>query len=365
MKESRKREMPKARKAVNESGIESRFCLLALFRVFGLSRFRDSARAIGLPIVLLLLEASLAAQQVKQLDPAGWGSDHVGKPVPAFTSGDECLFCHRMDVGPAWGANRHGQTVRSADPKANALEALAQMPEAKGLAAEVELLLGGRNQIRFLKRSTEHGRLDLLSVAWRPNKSGAEGKFTALENPHWDRHAFGSRCVGCHATGVDSARQTFAAVSHDCFVCHGEPSEKHTTEGRLVWLSPKRQDPAAVITSICAQCHLRTGTSRSTGLPYPNNFVAGDNLFRDFPVDLSAAALEKLNPGDRHVQQNVRDVVLLGQEKVTCLSCHNVHQQTTQKHHRVANNSICLTCHEAASKRERVPYEVHSAVCGY
>src|SRR5437867_3363684 len=31
-------------------------------------------------------------------DPA-WGSDHIGKPLPEFASGDECLFCHR-DVGP-------------------------------------------------------------------------------------------------------------------------------------------------------------------------------------------------------------------------------------------------------------------------
>ena len=47
-----------------------------------------------------------------------------------------------------------------------------------------------------------------------------------------------------------------------------------------------------MVTSICAQCHVRTGKSRSTGLPYPNNFVAGDNLFRDFQVDFSDEALE-------------------------------------------------------------------------
>src|SRR5205085_5362444 len=122
---------------------------------------------------------------------------------------------------------------------------------------------------------------------------------------------------------------------------------------------------AAVVTSICAQCHLRTGESKSSGLPYPNNFVAGDNLFRDFRVHLSAAVVEWLNPGDRHVQENVRDVVLLGRETVTCLSCHNVHQHSAQKHHRVADGAICLNCHSTRSKKIRVPYEVHSKTFGY
>ena len=111
---------------------------------------------------------------------------------------------------------------------------------------------------------------------------------------------------------------------------------------------------------------MRTGQARSTGLPYPDNFVAGDNLFRDFEVDLSAAALERLNPADRHIQENVRDVVLLGQEEVTCLSCHEVHKQSTLKHRRLVKTDLCLNCHEATgSMKVRKSYEVHSKTCGY
>lgn len=325
----------------------------------------DSIKTLVIAACLTFAASQLPAQQPMRLDPAVWGGDHVGKPVPAFTSGDECLFCHRMDVGPRWSANRHGQTVRTADPEADALKALAKLPEVKDLAAEVELLLGGSNRMRFLKRSAEHGRLDLLSVEWVPGKSGSEGMLASREKPYWDNRTFASRCAGCHATGVDSVRQTFSAVSHDCFVCHGEPPEKHTTESGLVLLSPHRHDPAAVVTSTCAQCHLRTGVSRSTGLPYANNFVAGDNLFRDFQVDLSEAALQRLNRADRHVQENVRDVVLLGREGITCLSCHDIHEQSSRKHHSVVAGGICLNCHGPASKKVRVPYEVLSATCGY
>lgn len=297
-------------------------------------------------------------------DPAAWGSDHVGQPVLNFTSGDECLFCHR-DVGPGWPTNRHGQTIRTADPNLPAISALLDAPQFKSLGGEAGFLMGGRIQQRFLKASSEHGRLDLLSLKWIPSKSGAEGKLVQLEQPHWDTQTFGGRCAGCHASGVDSARQTFTAISLDCFVCHGEVQDKHTTQGSLAILSPHRKDSAAAVTSICAQCHLRGGVSKSSGLPYANNFVAGDNLFRDFRADLSAAAIEQLNPGDRHVQENVRDVVLRGREDVTCLSCHNVHQQSAKKHHSVADGAICLNCHATESKRVRVPYEVHSKTCDY
>src|SRR5438093_749891 len=87
------------------------------------------------------------------LDPATWGSDHVGKPVPNFTSGDECLFCHR-DVGPGWPTNRHGQTIHTIEPDSVVpLKELARSPQFKTIAAEVEFLIGGKNNQRFLRRS--------------------------------------------------------------------------------------------------------------------------------------------------------------------------------------------------------------------
>src|SRR5262245_9609516 len=153
--------------------------------------------------LLVLLALRLPAQQ---LDPAAWGSDHVGRPVPQFTSGDECLFCHR-DIGPTWGADHHGQTVRTASAEDAGLAALAASPQLKGLAGEVELILGRNNRQRFLKRSAEHGKLDLLSLELVPAKAGSAARTVQKEQPRWDSRKFGSSCAGCHATGVNSTQQ--------------------------------------------------------------------------------------------------------------------------------------------------------------
>src|SRR5262245_22809829 len=58
---------------------------------------------------------SLAAEPKANLNPAAWGSDHVGRPVPEYITGDECLFCHRITIGPGWSRTRHQSTIRPID----------------------------------------------------------------------------------------------------------------------------------------------------------------------------------------------------------------------------------------------------------
>src|SRR6185436_13733122 len=144
------------------------------------------------------------------------------------------------------------------------------------------------------------------------------GKLTGTKNPHWDIAKFGDACAGCHTTSVDLKTRAFTAMSLDCYVCHGNVPAEHTKKPELALLSPKRTDHARVVTAICAQCHVRTGKSQSTGRPYTNNFVPGDNLFRDFQIDFSERAFEALSAADRHVLDNVRDVVVFGKEALTC-----------------------------------------------
>jgi hypothetical protein len=302
---------------------------------------------------------------------ANWGSDHVGQSVPEYVTGDECLFCHRDDFGNQWSRNRHERTIRPADPQSAEMRALAGDLQTKQVASEVESVLGDRRQIRYLKKRGDYGKLALLSAKFAPRPLGRKkgrrlpGTLTATKEPHWENATFGQSCAGCHTTAVDPKTQAFAAISLDCYSCHGIVDLRHSKDTKLIFFGKGRNDPPRVAVAICAQCHLRNGRSRSTGLPYPDNFVAGDNLFRDFAVGLKQADLAEMNPGDRHIALNVREV-LEGNSNTTCVSCHDVHRQSAAKHRQVADGATCVSCHEPGKpKSKHLTYEVHSSLCGY
>jgi hypothetical protein len=339
---------------------EKRYRRRAWFAVLGMAVVAVVVPAPGVPI-----SAPVVADTPSRLDPAAWGDDHVGKPVPEYTTGDECLFCHRDNVGTSWGANRHNLTLRLIDSPSPAWDALKQSP-AKDLADEIKYVMGAHQRQRFLKPAKAYGRLELLSVEWLPPRGKELGKLVSAERPHWDNKTFGDACAGCHTTAVDPREKAFSALSLDCFVCHGTPGAEHTKKPQLAILAAKRMDEPRVVTAICAQCHVRTGKSKNTGRPFPTNFVAGDNLFRDFQIDFSDGALKGLSTADRHVLENVRDVVVLGKEAMTCLTCHDVHDRSSKKHHFVPESDSCLSCHRAeGAKRDRKPFSTHSKTCGF
>jgi predicted CXXCH cytochrome family protein len=279
--------------------------------------------------------------------------------VPEFVHGDECLFCHRNDIGPGWQKNAHGLALRQEQDAPELIAILKAEPKLAKFAAETTHTLGSRHHVRFLKQSG-YGKFDILSARADLDKPA---RWEGLDNPQWQRGKFEMQCVGCHATGVDPKTRTFTAIGHDCFVCHGVVDLEHTNDTSKIFLSKKRRGDAQAITAACAQCHLRGAKAQSTGLPYPTSFVAGAaDLFKDYAADFTK---QPDNPGDRHVWQNVRDVVN-GNSDVTCLSCHRIHQNSTDRHRRVLTGEICLNCHNAQGPKKEVKrYEVHSVLCEY
>jgi predicted CXXCH cytochrome family protein len=300
----------------------------------------------------------------KLLDPKVWGDDHSGKPVPEYVQGDECLFCHRNDIGTTWQKNTHGVTVRHHADAPELKKMLDKQTSLIEVADQIEYFLGSRRHIRFLKKEG-YGKFAILNARAILDKTGQTVKFTGSAKPAWDNDKFADRCAGCHATAVDSSTRAFSQFGLDCYTCHGVVDLNHSKDISLILLSKKRRNDPKVITSLCAQCHLREGRSRSSGLPYPNNFVAGDNLFRDFEVDFIKADDQKMNAGDRHIWRNVRDVVLYGNESITCLSCHQVHTNTSFKHRRVLRTPLCSECHQGEGFKKLKPYTATSFLCEY
>jgi predicted CXXCH cytochrome family protein len=317
--------------------------------------------------VLLIIEKPTSGQQAPagKKDPAAWGSNHAGKPVPEFIHGDECLFCHRNDIGPGWSKNPHGIMLRQRED-APELEALVKsQKELAAVGGQIEYFLGSRHRVRFLKKDG-YNKFAILSVQAALAGRGKLERLIDAESPQWDRQKFANRCAGCHTTAVDPATRSFAAFGLDCYTCHGSVSLEHTGDTSKIFLSKKRRDDPLAITSTCASCHLRGGKSKSTGLPYPNNFVPGDNLFQDYQIDWSKADDASLNPGDRHIYQNVRDVVIDGSEFPTCISCHDLHKDSSLKHHRAPRTALCAGCHETEGTiKGNKPYTVRSQLCEY
>lgn len=287
------------------------------------------------------------------LDPAAWGGDHVGQPVPAYDDGNTCLFCHRTSIGPTWQTNKHATTIRAFADDPNARQ-LNEKPNG------AQFVLGRNVQLRILKRTGPYGTLALWDTAWSPTTRSWTGE-TA-----WSETKFGANCAGCHTSGVDSTAKTFQLPSLDCHTCHGLADPEHTEDGALMPLSMKGKTRAEVEISICGSCHLRGGESRSTGRPYPNNFVPGDNLFKDFEIDWTEERIGKSNSGDAHIAQNVRDVALFGRDDVVCTSCHDVHAESTEKHKKLPEIPSCFLCHVQGKSMKAVrEYERHSETCEY
>ncbi|MEP7274042.1 MAG: cytochrome c3 family protein [Acidobacteriota bacterium] len=319
--------------------------------------------AIVLSLAFLAVEGGTGAQSTQ--DPAAWGGNHAGKAVPEFVHGDECLFCHRNSIGATWQQNAHGTTVRQLEDAPDLAPLTKGHPSLAKFAPEIEYFLGSRHRVRFLKKDG-YGKFALLNtqVALGPDRKASE--WLATEKPEWQKQKFADRCAGCHTTGIEAKEKTFSAFGLDCYTCHGIVDLNHSNDTSLVLLAKKARTDAKVVTSLCAQCHLRGGESRSTGLPYPNNFVPGDNLFQDFKVDFAVADDPKLNAGDRHIFRNVRDVVLLGKSEVTCLSCHQVHANTSVRHRRALRAPICFDCHNEEGPFKNIkPYVVRSGLCEY
>lgn len=306
--------------------------------------------------------------QEKKLDPKAWGSNHVGQKVPEYVHGDECLFCHRNTIGATWQNNAHGVTIRQLED-APRLRPLLKEKEIASVADAVEYFMGSRQRVRFLKKNG-YGKFDMLNTQAVLDAAGKPVGWIAQEKPAWDKDRFANQCAGCHATGIDTETRAFSAFGLDCYTCHGDVTLDHTNDTSLILFAKKRRKDVKVITSICAQCHLREGKSHSTGLPYPNNFIAGDNLFQDFEVDWAKADDETLNPGDRHVYRNVRDVVRDGKEYPTCINCHQVHAEShalsISKHKLPPRAPLCFDCHNSEGDfKQTKPYTVKSTLCEY
>src|SRR5207247_380200 len=117
---------------------------LLLFDSFGLSS--SVASSLTFRLAATKQETGRAASGQKPIDPTAWGTSHAGKPVPEFVHGDECLFCHRNDIGPGWQKNTHGIAIRQSEDASEWRDVFKGQATLSTIAPQVEYFLGSRHR---------------------------------------------------------------------------------------------------------------------------------------------------------------------------------------------------------------------------
>src|SRR5438093_10319462 len=82
---------------------------------------------------------------------------------PEFVHGDECLFCHRNDIGPGWQKNVHGITIRQSEDALEWRDVFKGQATLSTIAPQVEYYMGSRHRLRFLKKEG-YGKFALLNT---------------------------------------------------------------------------------------------------------------------------------------------------------------------------------------------------------
>jgi hypothetical protein len=249
-----------------------------------------SLKILSVPPLLLACFAAAAAE------PGGAAA--IAQSIADYPTGDSCLFCHRDDIGSSWLDNAHAWTTRRA----------GEPPEVGPVPPDATHVIG-KERFRALKQHG-YGRFSLLTIGGRT----------------WQPDVFEKQCAGCHTTAVNPQTGEFSGIGLDCYACHGNVPEDHATRKGAALLSRTRPNPNAdqAAIAICGSCHLRGGRSKTSGRPYPYAFVAGDDLFKDFEVDLQLDRKTKLDSSDSHVYLKTRAVLQGGSGK-SCVDCHRIH----------------------------------------
>jgi cytochrome c553 len=247
--------------------------------------------SLRLPSLAALLLASLAATAAEQGD-----AERKAQAIANYPTGDSCLFCHRNDIGSTWLDNSHAWTVRP----------VGEPPAVSPVPADATHVIG---KDRF-----------------RPLQQNGYGKFAlhTLSGAAWQTDVFEKQCAGCHTTAVNPQTGEFSSIGLDCYSCHGNVPEDHATKKGTALLSRTRPNADKEVIAICGSCHLRGGRSKTSGRPYPHAYVAGEDLFKDFEVDLKRDIKAQIDSSDSHVYLKTRAVMQGGSDK-SCVDCHRVH----------------------------------------
>jgi len=306
----------------------------------------------------------------------------LSKPKTYVGSG-ECKFCH-LEHYDSWRNTLHSRTIMDVTENRDAL--IAEIDE-KVIRADLKLLeedlqvpiediyipkveeikytIGMQWKQGFLIE--KKGELYVAPVQYNAKSE----QWVNYHEEDWDQRPWNQYCVGCHATGVDPAKNTFSEPSVGCESCHG-PGSHHVAlpetavfDKRATIVNPSHL-PAGFRTQICGSCHGSGMSNKKPGTEWPVGYQPGRALGVYFKSanygegDIKKVYAENFGKG-HHQQYQSWKLSTHANEGVTCTSCHYVHQlgvPPTQFQTKGSGSQQCLMCHKVIN--QNMAHSIHS-----
>lgn len=300
----------------------------------------------------------------------------------SFVGSDTCKVCH-LEHYDAWRMTLHSRMTQDVKKNQDAMiveldvkkirEDLAKIQNLKVPAdqifipkpEEVKYTIGSQWKQRFLVE--RGGKLYIAPVQYYADSD----RWVNYNEATWDKYPWLEACGGCHATGVDLEKQSFAETAVGCEACHGKGSWHAALPKTAVF--DKRQtivNPAKLTTGtavqICGSCHTRGKATRHKEAEWPVGYEPGKALspfFKPFTFAGGAVTQFYANEFSKGHHQQYLDWVQSKhfKEGVTCTSCHYVHQigmPQTRSQTQGAGSKQCFECH--VQTNQNMAHSIHS-----
>jgi len=300
-----------------------------------------------------------------------------------YVGSDTCKMCH-LEHFDSWKMTLHSRMLQDAKANQDAiivpidektiredlstLESKLKVPSDQIYVPKTEEIfytIGSQWKQRFLVKKDE-----VLYIS--PIQYNAEThRWVNYHEGDWDKRPWLEKCGGCHATGVDLAKQTFVEPGVGCESCHGKGSwhaalpKTAVFEKRQTIINPAKLTMGVAV-QICGSCHNRGKSTQHKGAGWPVGYEPGKALeayykSTSFEVgDVKHVYANEFSKG--HHQQYIDWMQSQhSREGVTCTSCHYVHQiglPPTRSQTVGAGSQQCFECHIQLNKTSA--HAIHS-----
>jgi predicted CXXCH cytochrome family protein len=300
----------------------------------------------------------------------------------AFVGSETCKMCH-LEHFDSWKMTLHSRMTQDVQKNRDVIIAefdekniRADLAKIKNLKVpadqiyipkidEIKYTIGSQWKQRYIVE--KGGVLYISPVQYNADTN----RWVNYNESTWDKNPWLLQCGGCHATGVDLDKQSFAETSVGCEACHGKGSwhaalpKSEVFEKRQTIVNPAKLT-SGVAVQICGSCHNRGKAVKNKDASWPVGYEPGKALEAYYQSTSFAGGDASHLYGNEFSKAHHQQYIDWKQSKhyvegVTCTSCHYVHQAgipPTRFQTLAAGSKQCFTCH--VQTNTNMAHSIHS-----